>query len=319
MNQEETVPAAFGTQEGLVVRKSSRDVLVDLAGQTLRCTFRGKLREREATGGVLVGDRVLVTRLGDTEGVLEKVQPRHSELVRETAGRSRVVVAANVDQVLVLVAACDPPPRWALVDRMLIAAERDGLVPAVGLNKIDQLDSDPEVRAEVLAVLELYRSLGYAVHAFAANTGQGLELFRPWLAGKSTVFSGHSGVGKSTLINALCPGMDLVTGGLNEVTGRGRHTTTAVSLFRLAAGGHVVDTPGFREFMPTELEPAELGRHYPEFLRVFAVDRCRFNDCLHKTEPACAILRALQKGEISQLRYQNYLQILGTLESDARA
>jgi len=305
-----------GTLEGLVVRKSSRDVLVDTGGTTIQCTFRGRLRERDADRTVLVGDRVLISALGGGEGILEQVLPRRSELVRETAGRARVVVAANVDQVLALVAARDPPPRWALVDRMLVAAERDGLVPALGLNKSDQLESDAEKRREIESILELYRSLGYPVFQLSASRAEGFEALVDWLRGKATVLSGHSGVGKSTLLNALCPGIALETGGLNEVTGKGRHTTTQVSLFRLPAGGYVADTPGFREFVPTELQPAELGRHYPEFRKVLEAGRCRYNDCLHTREPACAILRALEAGAVSKLRYESYLQILKTLGRD---
>ncbi len=296
-----------------MVQKSSRDVRVDLGESVLRCEFRGKMREREAGRVVVVGDRVTVTSLGGGEGILEQVHARRNELVRETAGRQLVLVAANVDQVLVMIAGFEPAPRWALVDRMLIAGERDQITPAIGINKVDQTSVGSSERASLRSVLEIYEKAGYPTFELSATTGEGLDRLLAWLQGKVTVFSGHSGVGKSTLLNSYCTGLDLETAEVNIVTRKGRHTTTSVSLHRLPGGGHVADTPGFREFIPTDLSPAELGRHYPEFRRVFEGSRCRFSDCLHRAEPACAIQKAVKAGIIPQLRYQSYLQILATL------
>ncbi len=299
--------------EGVVIGKSSRDVRVDAEGGVLRCSFRGRFRDRgEGRSTAVVGDRVLVSKLAAGEGILEKVLPRRSELVRGTASGASVVVAANVDRLLVILAAREPPPRWALVDRMLVAAERDGLESAVCLNKLDQ--AGPEVeRAALEEILALYRNLGYGAFFVSALSGGGLEGLRSWLRDKTTVLSGHSGVGKSTLINALSPSLDLVVGDLNRVTGKGRQTTTAVSLFKLPSGGYVADTPGFREFQPVDLKPADLGRHYPEFRRVLEGARCRFSDCLHRIEPSCAVRKAVDVGAVSKMRYENYLQILASL------
>ncbi len=304
--------------EGIVIQKSSRDVRVDVGPEVLRCEFRGRMREREAGRVVVVGDRVAVTRLADGEGVVEIVHARRNELVRETAGREKVLVAANVDQVLIVLSAFEPAPRWALADRMLIAAERDDVVPAIALNKADQALEASGARQELRETLGIYERAGYPTFAVSAVTGEGLDRLKAWLQGKVTVFSGHSGVGKSTLLNALRPDLALGTGEVNEVTKKGRHTTTAVSLHRLPGGGHAADTPGFREFLPSDLSPSELGRHYPEFRSVFEGARCRFTDCLHRTEPACPIRKGVESGAIPQLRYQSYLQILATLLSTER-
>ena len=295
-----------------MVRKGSKDIRTDTPNGTLLCSLRGRFRRRgRGRSPVVVGDRVLVSELSETEGVLEAILPRRSELVRGTAGGTPIVVAANVDRLLVVLAAKEPPPRWPLVDRMLVAAERDSLEAAICLNKQDQVVAGSQDAARLETALEIYRGLGYASFSMSALLGTGLEPLESWLRDEVTVFSGHSGVGKSTLLNCLVPGLELGTGEVNAVTGKGRHTTAAVSLFRLPSGGYVADTPGFRQFVPVGLKPAELGRHYPEFRRVQTA--CRYPDCLHRVEPACAVRAAVTSGQVSPLRYENYLQILSTL------
>ena len=299
--------------EGVVIQMFSRSVLVDTAEGILAASLRGKLRARGGKGGcpVVAGDRVHLSRTGPGEGALESVLARTSELRRATAGGKPVVVAANVEGMLAILAARDPPPRWTLVDRMLVAAETQGLRPAICVNKWDQVEGDPREARALLDVAAVYRELSYPIFTASALEGTGLADLSSWLAGKSTVFSGHSGVGKSTMLNALIPGLALRTGDVNPVTGKGRHTTSAAFLLRLPAGGYAVDTPGFREFQPVGLEPQELGRSYPEFCRVLG--GCRFRDCLHRSEPSCAVRAAVDRGEISKVRYDNYLQILGSL------
>lgn len=298
--------------EGVVVRKGSKDIRVDTPDGTLLCSLRGRFRRGErGRSPVVVGDRVLVSVLSETEGVLESILPRRSELMRGTAGGRPNVVAANVDRLLVVLAARSPPPRWSLVDRMLVAAERDSLEPAICLNKKDQVAAGSQDARSLESALEVYRGLGYVSFSISALRGTGLEPLESWLKDEVTVFSGHSGVGKSTLLNCLIPGLEVGTGRVNAVTGKGRHTTAAVSLFGLPSGGYVADTPGFREFFPVGLKRAELGRHYPEFRRVQV--SCRYSDCLHRVEPSCAVRDGVESGEISRLRYDNYLQILSTL------
>jgi ribosome biogenesis GTPase len=300
--------------EGVVVAASRRNVDVDTPCGQLRCSLRGRFRP--GSGGrspVVVGDRVEVRPLGAEEGVLERILPRVSELTRGT-GEGPVVVAANLEQLLVVLAARDPPPRWALVDRMLVYGERDGLVTAVCLNKWDQVEGDPGESARLEEILALYRGLGFSVFRTAAARGEGLESLAAWLQGKATAVSGHSGVGKSTLLNALHPGLALATGAVNAATGKGRHTTSAVTLLRMPFGGYVADTPGFRSFSLAGMTRAELGRHFPEFRGLDP--GCRYPDCLHAAEPDCAVRRAVAAGKVSKFRYENYLQILSRWEEE---
>ncbi|HVR74345.1 MAG TPA: ribosome small subunit-dependent GTPase A [Planctomycetota bacterium] len=298
------------TVEGLVVHKSSRDIRVETESGTVLCSFRGRLREPGRRSLVVVGDQVLISCTGG-EGILEKVLPRRTELVRGTAGGEAMVVAANMDRLLVVLSAHDPPPRWALVDRMLVSAERDSLEPGICVNKGDLIAGDPGEAARLESSLAIYRSLGYAVFGVSALEGTGLDPLRAWLSGKKTVVAGHSGVGKSTLLNALHPGLLLGTGKVNAVTGKGRQTTTAVSLHAMPFGGHVADTPGFREFFPLDITLPELGRSYPEFREVLG--GCRYSDCLHEKEPVCCVRKGVEEGAISKLRYGSYLQILQSL------
>ncbi len=321
------------TFEGRVVQKSSRNIRVETSDGVLLCSLRGKFREMGAKGSpVVVGDMVRVTCVSEGEGVLEEILPRRTEmrrsralLGREGAGGKRrgggkggrsttheVVVAANVDQVLLVMAAVAPPPRWSLVDRILVSAEWEEVEAGICINKWDQTEESDEDDVEDLEDwIDLYRSLGYPVFTTTALEGEGIPELGDWLRGKMTLLSGHSGVGKSTLLNALSPELDIVTGHVNKFTGKGRHTTTAVTLYHLPDGGYLVDTPGYREYGLVDIEAADVSRFYREF-RPF-LGQCRFKDCQHIEEPACAILEALERGEIDDRRYVNYLQILDSL------
>lgn len=330
-------------EDGIVVRKSSRNIEVDSAVGSLRCSLRGKFRQH-STGRspVVVGDRVLVTSIGNGEGVLEKILPRSTELTRGKGDGETLVVAANVDQLLIVLAARDPPPRWALVDRMIAYAHRDDLDPGICVNKWDQVssrsptdedgsdspkgdehgsqehgDGGGEAAERLEETIALYRELGYPVFCTSALDEQGLADLVVWLQAKSTVFSGHSGVGKSTLLNALNPDLDLRTGHINKVTGKGRHTTTAASLLSMPFGGYLVDTPGFRSFSLVGMRPSELGAYFPEFRE--RLNSCKYPDCTHTCEPRCGVRSAVEQGEISKFRYDNYLRILEGLDEKRRS
>ena len=275
-------------------------------GTEVEASLRGRLK-REVRGGdrVVVGDEVRVLIPEKDGPTIETVLPRRTELLRRALnGRKAKVVAANVDQALVVVAAKAPDPRRELVDRFLALTATAGIPPLLLVNKVD-LPGAEAVAAELAA---FYGGLGYPVLSLSAVTGQGLAEARELLAAGRSVIVGPSGVGKSSLLNALNPELALRTGGLSERRGTGRHTTVGALLVRLTGGGEVVDTPGFSEAGLWEVEPGDLARAFPEFDE--PAEGCRFRGCSHIHEPGCGVQAALETGEIDRERYNSYRRLL---------
>jgi ribosome biogenesis GTPase len=297
--------------QGMVIEVSSGLCRVQLDGRTLMCGIRGSLSAEETgyTNVVAVGDQVIVSEDGAEQGIVEAVLPRSSALARPDPFYSHLqqIIVANADQLLIVASWRDPSFWPELVDRYLIAAERHNLAPIVCVNKIDLVDH----LDNCVAALNPYRAIGYEVILTSALKGEGLDQLYQRLCGRTTVLAGLSGVGKSSLLNAMEPGMQLRTGTVSEYSHSGRHTTTQVNLLALEAGGYVVDTPGIREFGLAGLRRGELIRFYPE---IAAADgRCRFKDCSHTHEPGCAVKEAVERGELSQARYDSYRAIYETL------
>jgi ribosome biogenesis GTPase len=298
-------------QWGTVTRVDAKVCRVDLGGEEILCRIRGRIHAgaRGQKRPLAAGDRVQIERTGDGEGVVEAVGERRSKISRPAAdsrGREQVV-AANVDRLLVVAAVRRPPLRTGLVDRLLVVAEWEGLEPFLVLNKLDLLPDETEVEPFV----ELYRGLGYPVFLVSALEDRGIGAIREVLADRCSVVVGHSGVGKSTLLNAVQPGLRLRTGEISASTRKGTHTTTAASLLRLELGGYVVDTPGVREFGLWGIAPEELGACFPEMEPL--LDDCRFRGCSHSHEPGCAIRTAVEDGTIRRERYESYVRILESL------
>lgn len=309
---------------GRVVKIEGTRSWVDLdedAGEPLACVVAGRLKKgkRKSKQPCVVGDRVHVelqpTEEGaESEGQIVAVEERSSWLSRRSAGSSRLqqVVVANVDRLLIVNSLASPPFRAGLIDRMLVAAAQGHLEPLICLNKVDE-DADLALAEEQLA---LYRELGYETLICSAVSGRGLAELAAALRDRSTVLAGHSGVGKSTLLNAISPGLELATGAVSSASSKGRHTTTWVSLLRLAGGGYVVDTPGIRSFSIWDLDPADLDIYFREFEPL--IERCRFPDCTHTHEPKCAVKDAVEAGEVSASRYESYLAIRESILEDER-
>ena len=288
---------------GVVLSRSGSTYRVHVDGRELTATLRGKLKHQD-DDRVVAGDVVELDLESPEAGAITAIRERRSVLARRAAGTgaSRAQpIAANVDQVLVVAAARDPDPAPRMLDRFLVIAEANHLPAFVVLNKIE-LD-----RTAGEALLSRYRAAGYPVLLTSVKVAEGLRALEDRLRGRETVLAGPSGVGKSSLLNALEPGLKLRIGAISEKWRTGRHTTTAAELVPLAAGGYVVDTPGMREVGTWGIEPRELAWCFPEF-REF-LGRCRFDDCRHLNEPSCAVREARDRGAFPADRLVSYERI----------
>jgi len=276
-----------------------------------RCTVRRLLKSlsTDERSVVTTGDRVWVRadpNATEPEGTIERVEPRHGVLTRESRRREHVLVA-NVDQLVIVMSLVQPDLKPHLIDRYIASADKGGLTPVVCLNKADLVDV-----AEYQPLIGAYSQLGITTILTSARTGYGIERLRQQLAGRATVFSGQSGVGKSSLLNAVQPELALRVKTVSEKTQKGSHTTTAAELIRLDFGGWVVDTPGVRQLQLWDTRPEEVEGYFREFHAY--VPLCGFPDCTHTHETKCAVLAAVQRRHISPRRYQSYIGMFHGLE-----
>jgi ribosome biogenesis GTPase len=309
---QEAIPADVSNGEwdrGVVVRISSGLCEVIARAQALMCSVRGSLTAYDSgyTNVVAVGDEVLVSRVDSQRGVIERVQPRRTCLSRPDVfyPHLRQVIVANVDQILVVSSLQDPAVWYELIDRYLIAATYHELTPIICLNKVDLAGSEDECTQ----LMQPYLTLGHQVLFTSVLTGQGLPELCSMLQDKGTVLAGLSGVGKSSLLNGVQPGLRLKTGMTSARHHEGRHTTVQVSLLPLAMGGYVVDTPGIREFGLWDVSRNEVAAYFPEIANFAA--GCRFPGCSHLHEPDCAVQAAAERGGIAASRYDSYVKIRG--------
>ena len=281
------------------------DVLHD--GAMLRCRIRGKLRLKgvRSTNPVVVGDEAVCEADGG-DCVIVDIVPRRNYVIRRASNLSKEshIIAANVDQALLMVTLRSPETPKEFADRFLVTCEAYKVPAAILLSKIDLQDA--EAVAEFRAV---YEGAGYRVLEVSAKEGRGVEEeVRKLLAGRTTLVSGNSGVGKSTLIQTIDPSLDIRTGEISDSHHKGRHTTTFSTMYPLAEGGAVIDTPGIKGFGLLDIDDAELWHYFPEMMRV--APGCRFYNCTHTHEPGCAVVEAVKTGEIAWSRYESYLKIL---------
>jgi ribosome biogenesis GTPase len=279
-------------------------VRCEQTGTEYSCSVRGVLRSlaRDARNVVVTGDRVLFRQEGDaTQGVIERVEPRHGILSRGSQGREHILVA-NIDQVLIVTSAADPEFRPQLVDRYLVCAEERGILPLICISKSDLIDPTillPNIRA--------FGRAGYTVVLASTRTGEGIARLRELLRGRQTAVSGQSGVGKSSLLNAIDPELGLATADVSDWTHKGTHTTRRARLVPLSLGGWVCDTPGIRQFELWNVSLEEVDGYYIEF-RPF-ISYCRFPNCTHIHEDHCGVKMAVDSGLIPTVRYQSYLRL----------
>ena len=303
--------------EALVVAITRGQCEVEMGGEILLCHLPKALALVQKSD-LAVGDRLRVARRSSGELVVAQVLPRRSRLSRPDpllAHRERVL-AANLDLAVVVTALRKPALATGLLDRFLVALAHGGVPAAVVVNKYDLAEtqggdaaSDPE-----LARLAPYRALRMPFLFCSARSGLGIEELRQLLAGKTVVFVGHSGVGKSSLLAALSPELDVRVGEVSTMNSRGRHTTTRARIYRLANDTRIIDTPGIREFGLWKLDREELSGYFEEFEPL--TPQCRFNDCSHSHEPSCAVREAAAAGALDASRYETYLRILASLETE---
>ncbi|KHO64559.1 MULTISPECIES: small ribosomal subunit biogenesis GTPase RsgA [Pseudomonas] len=290
-------------QHGLVIAHFGVQVDVeDGDGQICRCHLRANLPT------LVTGDRVVWRAGNQGQGVIVAQLPRSSELCRPDSRGQLKPVAANVDQIVIVFAPL-PQPHANLIDRYLIAAEHAGIRPLLLLNKADLLDEDNA--AFIDSLLTTYRQLDYPLLEVSAHEGAGMDQLRAALDDRISVFVGQSGVGKSSLVNSLLPGVDLKVGALSELTGKGTHTTTTARLFHFPEGGDLIDSPGIREFGLGHVSRDDVEAGFIEFRELLG--RCRFRDCRHDREPGCALLQALEEGRIQPQRLASYRHIIASL------
>ncbi len=306
--EQDPLPQDF-TPNALVIAHAKKWAFVQQGDEERLCLIDERLKENDATL-IAPGDEVLVEDEGG-EGIVRGVAPRRTRLSRPGGVHARIgeqVLAANADVLVVVAAAADPPFRPGLVDRFLIAAQIGGVTPLLCINKIDLVDETP-------TALSIYRELGIDVTLTSCETGTGLDALRDRLRGKLAVLSGHSGVGKSSLLNALDPDMTIHTQPVSESSQRGRHTTTGGRLYELEGGIRVIDTPGIRALGLWQVGPEEVAWFFPEIGD--AARGCKFRDCTHMHEPGCAVQAAVEDGAIHRARFDSYLRIRASLESDS--
>src|SRR5690606_11908323 len=299
---------------GLVYKSTGSwyTVKTDL-GDTYECRIKGKFRIKgiKSTNPIAVGDIVdfeLETDNNQVSGIINNIHDRKNYIIRKSVNLSKQthIIAANIDQVFLLITINNPPTLTSFIDRFLVTANAYSIPTVLLFNKIDAYDEETLLEVKYLA--HVYRKIGYECIGISAKTGKNVEKVKQLMKDKVSMFSGHSGVGKSTLVNAIEPTLDLKTKEISTQHMQGQHTTTFAEMFDLSFGAKIIDTPGIKGFGVVDMDKEEIGDYFPE---IFALKQdCKFNNCLHVQEPQCAVKKALDNDEIAFSRYRSYLQIL---------
>lgn len=282
-------------------------------GAFYECRIKGKFRIKDikSTNPIAVGDVVdfeLETVNDQTTGIIHKIHDRKNYIIRKSVNLSKQthIIASNIDQVFLLITIDNPPTLTSFIDRFLVTTQAYSIKTILLFNKIDAYSDDTQL--EVKFMMQLYQKIGYECLGISAVTGENVDKVKMMMTGKVSMFAGHSGVGKSTLVNAIEPNLDLKTKAISMQHSQGQHTTTFAEMFDLSFGAKIIDTPGIKGFGIVDMNKEEIGDYFPEF---FALKQdCKFNNCLHVEEPKCAVKDALENDEIAYSRYRSYLQML---------
>lgn len=301
--------------EGVVIKSTGSRYLVKSGEEIFDCVLKGKIRleERKTTNPIAVGDRVDF-ELENGEASIKKIHPRKNYIIRKSINLSKQaqILASNLDQTILIVTLVSPRTSLGFIDRFLVTAEAYRIPAKLIFNKTDLLNEEGlKVQKEIIS---LYSNIGYECFEVSSYDPAQIEKLRGLFKDKTTLIAGHSGVGKSTFINALQPGLDLKTGEISSVHAKGMHTTTFAELHPLSFGGSIIDRPGIKELGLVEMKKEEVGHYFPEIRE--RMNDCKFNNCLHINEPKCAVIAAVERGEISEERYHSYLGILNGEEMD---
>ncbi|MCL4144029.1 UNVERIFIED_CONTAM: hypothetical protein GTU68_041785 [Idotea baltica] len=299
---------------GIVYKSTGSWYFVKSAdGEFHQCRMKGKLRLKgiKSTNPIAVGDKVLfdLEKKGDEEtGVIKKILDRDNFIVRKSVNLSKQthIIAANIDQVFLLITINNPPTFTTFIDRFLVSTRAYRIDTILVFNKIDSYQL--EERAEILYLKDIYEAIGYRCVEVSATENKNVSEIKEIMTGKTSMFVGHSGVGKSTLVNAIEPSLNLKTKQISDQHKQGQHTTTFAEMFDLSFDARIIDTPGIKGFGVVDIDKYELGDYFPEF---FALKQdCKFNNCIHTKEPNCAVKEALEEDKVSWSRYKSYIQIL---------
>ena len=298
---------------GTVYRSTGSWYKVVTNDKTINCRIKGKLRLEgiKSTNPVVVGDKVIITQLPSlekNEGLILEVKPRENYIVRKSVNLSKQthIIAANIDHAFLIVTIDNPPTSTSFIDRFLVTAEAYKIKSTLIFNKIDTYDF--KIKSRTNELIKIYKDIGYDSIKISAKDHKNIDKLKQMISTKTCMFSGHSGVGKSTLINALSPGLELRTSSISDYHQQGQHTTTFAEMYNLKNGARLIDTPGIKGFGLVDMEKHEIGRYFPEF-NLFS-NQCKFNNCLHVDEPNCGIKYAINKRLVSSSRYKSYVQLL---------
>lgn len=279
-------------------------------GENIECKVKGnfRLKDIKSTNPISVGDRVSISVNNEGTALITALQERSNYIIRKSSNLSKQshIIATNIDQCFIIVTISNPTTSTVFIDRFLASAEAYRIPVNIIFNKIDLYDEDETEYMQ--ALINLYEYIGYPCFQISALNNKGIEVIQEKIKNKTTLFSGHSGVGKSTLINKLIPNLHLKTGAISEYHKKGMHTTTFSEMLELTEGGWLIDTPGIKGFGLIDMKPEEISHYFPDIFKYST--KCRFNNCIHLNEPGCAVLEAIEQHHISESRYKSYLSML---------